>query len=278
MPENLKNMSQVNLSMRRGNVVFGDVVYEPGGFCGPRVQADYQLVVIHSGWLDLKLDGKETEVAPGQAILLTPRHREHFLFSRHGQTHHSWCAVSPKAVPPKLRKLFALFRNPAPFPSHLGTILKTAKTASIGIAGGETLENTWSLGLALALLSGFAQVIQAGAEDSDPADQALARMDDFISREYSRPLQLADLARAAGVSRQHLMKLLRQRGLPTPTERLFEKRLETAADCLSHTGLSIAEISDRCGFANPFHFSRKFHQAYGKSPREWRVNAWKQKR
>ena len=38
--------------------------------------------------------------------------------------------------------------------------------------------------------------------------------------------------------------------------------------------LSIEEIALRCGFTNAFHFSRKFRQTYGKSPRAWRAQTW----
>ena len=274
MPEVLKNISRVNLRKRRGDVVFGDVIYMPRGVCGPRTQPDYQLVVIHHGSLDLRLDGRKIAVGAGHAILLSPKRREHFLFSREAETHHSWCAISPSAVPAKMRRLFRSTSEPAPFGSHLATLLKMGKTAPSSSSGNETLEDNYFLGLGLALLSGFAFQVQTGRKIQSPAEEALARLDDFVSREYASPLKLADLATAAGVSRQHLMKLFRERSWPTPTQYLYEKRLETALDWLSHTGLSIEEIALRCGFANAFHFSRKFRHAYGKSPRAWRTQAW----
>jgi AraC family transcriptional regulator of arabinose operon len=275
MTELLKNISQVNISIHRGKVVFGDVDYQPGGFCGPRVQSDYQLVVIHGGSLDLSLEARRIAVEPGHAILLSPGHREHFLFSRDAVTHHSWCSIQVDAVPAPMRRVFAAVREPAPFASHLAALLKIGLTQPSALPAGESLENSYFLGIGLALLSGFAISAKAGAVARGPADEAKARLDEFVSCEYGNPLRLSDLSRAAGVSRQHLMKLFRERGWPTPTECLYRKRLETAADLLSHTGLSVGEIASRCGFANAFHFSRKFRLAYGRSPRDWRVVAWK---
>jgi len=278
MPEILKNISRVNIRKQRGDVVFGDVTYGPGGVCGPRMQQDYQLVIVHSGSLELRLDGKKIPVGPGHAILLSPGHKEHFLFSRDTETNHGWCAVDPSAVPARMRRLFRSTTAPAPFTSHLATLLKLGKTAPVSSPGNESLEDNYCFGLGLALLSGFAFQVHAGQKVKNPGDEALERMDEFISREYAQPLQLANLAAAAGVSRQHLMKLFRDRGWPTPTQYLYEKRLETALDWLSHTGLSVEEIGFRCGFANAFHFSRKFSQAYGKSPRAWRAQAWSRTR
>jgi len=41
-------------------------------------------------------------------------------------------------------------------------------------------------------------------------------------------------------------------------EKLWLIRLEEAARLLSQTGLGVAEVAYRTGFANPFHFSRRF--------------------
>ena len=274
MPDITKNISQMNFLETRGAVVFGEVVYAPGGICGPRKQHKYQLVVIHRGSLTLHLDDEKITIAPGQAILLTPNHSEHFLFSRDSETHHSWCAIAPSSVPPKMRKLFASLRKPAPFDSHLAALLKLGKKTLSGSPSNQILENGFSLGIGLALLFGFALAAQSGRMNQSPSDEALIRIEDFISREYSKPLHLPDMAAAAGVSPQHLLKLFRDRQWPTPTDYLYEKRLDIAVDLLSHTGLSVGEIADRCGFTNPFHFSRKFRQTYGQSPRTWRAQAW----
>jgi len=273
MPERLNKISKMNPTTGRESVVFGDVIYPPGGICGPRIQRDYQLVIIHQGGLVLRLDGEAIAVEAGQAILLTPSHREHFFFSRDAETRHSWCSVAPAAIPAEMRRAFGLIRRPAPFDSHLTALLKLWRRDE-GNTPTQMLENCYHLSLGLALLSGFALSVQAGKTAKNSGDEALERMEAFISCEYSKPLKLAHLATAAGVSRQHLLKLFRERQWPTPTDYLYGKRLEKSADLLAHTGLSVGEIADRCGFANPFHFSRKFRQTYGKSPRAWRIQTW----
>ena len=136
------------------------------------------------------------------------------------------------------------------------------------------LENTFHLSLGLALLTGFALGVQAGIPVFSPGDQALARAERFILEEFGQRISLMDLAATAGVSRQHLLKLFRNRRGTTPTQYLYERRLWVAADELTHTGLSIKEIAEHCGFANAFHFSRKFKEAYRMSPRVWRSQKW----
>src|SRR5260370_18024940 len=71
---------KLNLHLRYGPVVIGDVLYPPGGVFGPRIQRDYQLVVIHRGSLRLKLDAQWIEEAQHTGILLSPHPRATFSF------------------------------------------------------------------------------------------------------------------------------------------------------------------------------------------------------
>jgi len=274
MPEILKNISQVNLRMRRGAVVFGEVVYPPGGTYGPRIQQDYQLVILHRGELKLRLDDRVVEVAAGHAILLVPGHREHFTFARDRETFHSWCSIDASAIPQKLRRSFRTACGVVSADTRIEALMELGKTTFFEGQPDPGIENAFHLSLGLALLSGHVLGVQASIPALNPAEQTLARAEQFILKEFGRDLSLMDMATAAGVSRQHLLKLFRNRRGASPTQYLYERRLCVAADQLTHTGLSIKEIAGKCGFASEFHFSRKFKAAYGKSPREWRSQKW----
>lgn len=260
--------------MRRGNVVFGEVLYGPQGVCGPRVQKDYQLVVLHRGELDLHLDDRRIHLDAPQSILLGPRHREHFIFSRNHETHHSWCSIDAKAVPEKLRQLFRSSCKPILANSHTHLLLELGKTVVFADQPELGIENSFYLNLGLALLTGHALYVQADTRVSTPGGQALSRARQFILKEFARSLSLEDLAAAANVSKPQLLKLFRNFIGASPIQYLYEQRLCAAAEKLAHTGLAIKEIAQDCGFANEFHFSRKFKKAYGRNPRAWRLQEW----
>ncbi len=99
MAEPIKNISPINITRGAPGIVFGDVWYNPGGECGPRIQRDYQLVIVHLGEADVSFDAQRCVIPPASVALMLPGRREHFLFSRHHRTHHTWCAVQPNAVP-----------------------------------------------------------------------------------------------------------------------------------------------------------------------------------
>jgi AraC-like DNA-binding protein len=272
--EKLKNIRHENLRMRRGPTVIGDILYDPGGACGPRIQHDYQLVVVHTGHLDLLLDGQTIHVGQGHGMLLSPGHREHFIFSSDHETHHSWCAIHPKAVPAALKREFHIFRGPIPFAGRMHTLLELSRRPQFGSPSEEPLEAGFYLGLGLALMCDFASAVRSGKRPDTAAQTVLAKMEQFIWKEFASHLSLRDIARAVGVSRQHLLKLCRMQDRQTPMAQLYAARLEIATDLLRQTGLPISAVAEKCGFVSIFHFSRKFKQAYGESPAAWRRGLW----
>jgi AraC family transcriptional regulator of arabinose operon len=275
VPPEPRHLSKTYARKQRGRVVIGDVLYAKGGSFGPRMQEDFQLVVIHSGSLTLRLDDDVVAVPEGHAILLSPGHREHFYFARDRETRHSWIALSPAALDKDLRIRFNRFRGPFPFCGLMASLLDAARQDLSPIYDGEALHDRFHESLGISILCAFASAVCEGHYSSVIHETILWRMDSFLGEHYARRLTLLQIAYAAGASRQHLLKLCRNAGRQTPMAQLYAKRLEVAVDLLIHTGFSIAEIADRCGFSNQFHFSRKFKQKFKSSPSAWRKRLWK---
>jgi AraC family transcriptional regulator len=100
-----------------------------------------------------------------------------------------------------------------------------------------------------------------------PAVQAARRL---LDEHYDRPLPLADLARATGLSANYLVELFtREVGLP-PHRYLLERRIDRAKELLDHADLPITRIAHELGYASGQHFARSFRQGVGCSPSEFR--------
>ncbi|MEZ0299070.1 MAG: helix-turn-helix domain-containing protein [Candidatus Methylacidiphilales bacterium] len=269
-------------------VGFGIVTYRPGGNLGPRMQDSYQLVVIHRGDLHLRIDEGTHAVRAGQGILLAPGGRETFQFSPQQETTHSWCQLQPELLP-------ALFTPPS---SSIATaadcspwLLNTMRTGwrlpastdaphDIRIRLGAVLMalaefcRPFAIAAAAAMSPGSDNAASGSTAPVGPLPPALIRTEAALQEKLSHAWTLDALARVAGVSRGHLIKLAREHWSTTPMERLWRSRVEEAARLLRDTGLSIAEVAYRTGFANPFHFSRRFTAHFGRHPRAWRTAAW----
>jgi AraC-like DNA-binding protein len=117
------------------------------------------------------------------------------------------------------------------------------------------------------------------AADEDPSrhdgwEQTLTSVaKSYISQHLADPDLGADrIARAMFISVRQLYKLWEAEPRPLG-QWILERRLDAARDELTSPlgrNQTIAATARRWGFADSTHFSRRFRQAYGMSPREWR--------
>jgi two-component system response regulator YesN len=81
---------------------------------------------------------------------------------------------------------------------------------------------------------------------------------------------LEDTAHAVNVSASYLSKLFTQNITSTYSQFLTREKINHASKLLSHTNLSITEISGQSGFQNSNYFSDAFKKVTGKSPLKFR--------
>lgn len=102
-----------------------------------------------------------------------------------------------------------------------------------------------------------------------PTYERLAETIDYIHANLSAPVDIAEMARRAGVSVSQLERdFVKLFGLP-PRRYMTKVRFEAALDLLKAGG-SIAEVAHACGYADQSAFTRRFRAAIGMSPREYR--------
>jgi AraC-like DNA-binding protein len=90
---------------------------------------------------------------------------------------------------------------------------------------------------------------------------------------YAEPLDLGDMAAAAGFSRYHFAREFRVVFGETPGGYLSRRRVERAKDLLVHANLTVTEVCMVVGFASLGSFSRRFRELVGCSPTEYRRRA-----
>ena len=92
----------------------------------------------------------------------------------------------------------------------------------------------------------------------------------YLSENYGESITIAALAAHAGMSHVGFTnRFIQHTGIP-PVEYLMRVRMRSAAELLTSTDLPISDISRRCGYENPFYFSRVFRERMGMPPSEYR--------
>ncbi len=88
----------------------------------------------------------------------------------------------------------------------------------------------------------------------------------FVMRNFDRGIGVAEMAEAAHWGYAHFCREFHRVLGVAPGAYLNRLRLEKAACLLQGTGLSVAEVSERCGFSAPSYFIRAFSRRFGISP------------
>ena len=105
---------------------------------------------------------------------------------------------------------------------------------------------------------------------SRPRD--LLRAKDLADAQYSEPLAVDDLARAAGFSRAHFSREFRRTFGEAPHSYLLTRRLERAAALLRNTDRSVIDICFSVGLQSVGSFTTSFTRTYGMSPTAYRAS------
>jgi AraC family transcriptional regulator len=244
----------------------GVAVYPPGATFGPRRLPDFEFVWLLQGTAEWRYEQGSIALGTNSLLLGRPGMRDSFVWDRSRPTRHAYLHFRldgrlPALPDPALWPLVRRLPDDDPLRPLLRYLLRVGQDRSTGDV----------LGLVLALF------VRGPLPDPDderlPAPlQALLG---HVRRAWSppspaRPLPLRELASAACVSPGYLSRVFRQHYGIGPVAAVELLRLARAATLLTRSNLSVAAVAGDCGFANPYHFSRRFHRAYGHPPGRYR--------
>ena len=103
-----------------------------------------------------------------------------------------------------------------------------------------------------------------------PASRLVRRACELIERRATEPLDVVGVARAVGVTREHLARAFRRHLHTGPAEFINSAKVRRACILLMRTDLPVAEVAARVGYDNPSHFARVFRRITHRSPTEYR--------
>jgi AraC-like DNA-binding protein len=104
------------------------------------------------------------------------------------------------------------------------------------------------------------------------SERHLLRARDLVDARYAEPLEVADLARTAGLSPAHFSREFRSAFGESPHAYLLTRRLERAAALLRATDRAVLEICFAVGLRSVGSFTTSFTRAYGMTPTAYRAS------
>jgi AraC-like DNA-binding protein len=104
-----------------------------------------------------------------------------------------------------------------------------------------------------------------------PPARHLLRAKDLADAHYTEPLEVDDLARAAGLSKAHFSREFRRTFGESPYVYLMTRRLERAAALLRATDHTVAEICLEVGLQGVGSFTTSFKRMFEMTPTAYRA-------
>ena len=105
-----------------------------------------------------------------------------------------------------------------------------------------------------------------------PTARHLLRAKDLVDTRYAEPLDVATLARAAGLSTAHFSRAFRKAFGESPHAYLLTRRLERAAALLRNTDDSVADICVAVGLTSIGSFTTSFKRMFAVTPAAYRAS------
>ncbi|MDR0885499.1 MAG: AraC family transcriptional regulator [Clostridiales Family XIII bacterium] len=105
---------------------------------------------------------------------------------------------------------------------------------------------------------------------SEKSNVLANRIKNYLDNHFREPLTLNTISKALNISEYYLAHVFKEEiGIP-PMQYVTKRRIGEAQTLLMDTCMPIAEISDKIGCNNPWHFTSVFNKFVGTSPSKYR--------
>ena len=266
--------------LKLGYLYSGITLYQPGEVLDgrfPRLMKDFEGVLIIEGHPTFETQHGKYPLEPGAIMLSRPGLEETCRWDAEHQTHHAYFHFALEEIP-------ADWPDPADWPycqlrpaqvlGELFHYIVDRATRQVdwpaqnrpGLSENRLLENF------LDIFLDPPRVVEDPLlpELSEPVRRAVKYMRERFEDAVFKPFTLDDLSKTANVSPKHLCRVFHHElGLsPMRVCRLMQFQLAVAM--LARSNRNIQEVAVRCGFPDPFYFSRSFSRTFGRSPSQLR--------
>jgi AraC-like DNA-binding protein len=248
----------------------GVTTYPPGATFGPRVIRDYEFVWVTEGRAEYRWGEQARAVTPDDIVLCRPGAEDFFRWDPDRRTRHVYFHFNVESRPASwpAEETWPLVR-PLPAGDVLRPLFRHLLTWRDAPDGDPALRDLTVAHMLTAYVRGQLAANEVARPHAlpDPVERALAYLHEHIETDATAAVTLDDLADAAACSREHLCRVFKAATGRSPAETVRLARLDRAAVLLARSNYSVGQIAALCGFASPFHFTRRFRQAFGRSPR-----------
>lgn len=230
-------------------------------------RVDFGIQFVEKGRAYFTEDGKTYTVEEGTVVLHFPRVPQHYFFKKQDATHLMWVHFTG-------REAFALLsalKSDKTVVIRLHEPAKFARTLSRMIAAYTMKPPQYTVACAGHLLVLLSMLLSSTSTVPPAAERdGLLQVYNHMHLHFADPIDLNKYAAMCYVSRDRFLHLFKAHSGVSPYRFQLKLRIDRAAEMLSYTGASVAEIALAVGFKDPAYFCRLFKKYIGLTPSEYR--------
>ena len=226
-----------------------------------------ELVIAGEG--DLILAGEHHRLIPGSLFTYGPGIAHTITSDQQRPLHKYFLDLSGDDAATMVREAGLTPGTIRHLPSPLRSRELLDMMIGVGLSGGPNTP-TVCAHLARALFLTVAEHAVEPSVSVEPAYTTYLRCRNWLER-YGRDIaSLEEAAKSCQISSAHFCRLFRRYDHESPWKLVRRLRLQHGADLLADPQQRVADVAERLGYADAFHFSRAFRQAFGTSPQQFR--------
>ena len=217
----------------------------------------------------LRVNGREFDVGPGQAMLLHfPEDNRYWLPSDSDGWEFFYVCLHGREV----------MRLWPQVESRLGPMTNLAADSAVVRSASQIVRDALAGKIPQAFAASarayeLIMLLAAEARHTHPVQPlrpVIEKARRYAEAHLNRALTVDDLAHEAGLSRHHFSRLFARHNGLAPAAWLIEQRVKEAARLLRGTKLPLKAIATQCGFPNPNYLGRVFRRHTGIPPAAYR--------
>lgn len=264
----LKPLNNVDLNMYQ----CGREDCDPSHSFGPAIRDHYLIHYILSGKGSFRVGDKVYHLKKGQGFLICPEIVTYYQADEKEPWIYSWVGFNGLKAEEYLKNANLTAKNPV-FTYQKDKSLEEYLAKMVDI---KHLSDSGELRLLGLLYLFLAKLTKGQGGDffsergEDRKDIYIKRAIEYIERNYSRKLSVAEIANYIGLHRSYFYSIFKENIEISPQEFIIEFRLNKACELMKKTKLTIGDISRSVGYDDPLLFSRIFKKIKGVSPSKYR--------
>ena len=239
---------------------------------GPAVRDHYLIHCVTSGKGVFSFGGSDYRLASGDGFLLTPGVIASYAADNESPWQYCWIGFNGTDAKRLVELTGLSYENPifhftgTALPDRLEQICHL----SCATHGNEARVQAGLLLFLADLMDSFGSSSSFHHASGYEYVQKAAR---YIEYNYSRSIDVKDIAASAGISRSHLYRLFMENISMPPNEYLMRYRINKAAALLEGGRLSVGEVAYSTGFSDQLYISRVFKKYMGIPPSQYSLRS-----